>query len=154
MTLMLLAQPFNFIDILYCQGKIILFAINILKNLSYLLCMNLDKFLKVIGERIRTIRKTKKITQEKLAELAELHPTYISNIECGKVNASIYSFYMIANALEIPFPELVNIPSVEMDKKIEDEIAVMVSQLRAIGRKKQNIFLSAAKGLIAGIEKI
>ncbi len=41
-----------------------------------------------------------------------------------------------------------------MGKKIEDEIAVMVSQLRAIGRKKQNIFLSAAKGLIAGIEKI
>lgn len=116
--------------------------------------MDSGKFLKILGKKIRTVRKAKKISQERLAELSGLHPTYISNIECGKVNASIYVYFMIANALEIPFPELVNIPSVEMDKKIEDEIAVMVSQLRTIGRKKQNIFLSAAKGLIARIEKV
>lgn len=135
----------------------LLFRLNpvtIFMSLFYALPMDTNEFLEGIGEKIRTLRKAKNLSQEKLAEFAGLHPTSISEIECGKVNASIYVYYTIANALEIPFPELVNIPSVEMDKKIEDEIAVMVSHLRAIGRKKQNIFLSAAKGLIAGIEKI
>lgn len=119
-----------------------------------LLCMDLNRFLKSIGEKVRVLRKAKNISQEKLAELAGLHPTYISDIERGKVNASIYVFYMIANALEIPFSELVNIPSVKIDIKIENEIAVMISQLRTLGKKKQLIFLSAAKGLISGIEQV
>ncbi len=63
--------------------------------------MNVKKYLKFIGEKIRNIRKKKKFSQKRLAELSELHPTYISDIEHGKVNASIYSFYKIANANEI-----------------------------------------------------
>lgn len=115
--------------------------------------MKSNKFLKNIGEKVRTLRKAKNISQEKLAELSGLHPTYISDIERGKVNASIYSFYMIASALEIPFSEIVNIPSIELNKKIENEIAVVLSQLRSLSKKKQAIFLSAAKGLISGIIK-
>jgi len=115
--------------------------------------MNLKKYLKKIGEKVRAGRKAKNISQEKLAELAGLHPTYISDIERGKVNASIYSFYMIANALEIPFSELVNISSIELNKNIENDLAVILSQFRSLGKKKQAIFLSAAKGLIAGIER-
>lgn len=115
--------------------------------------MKSNKFLKGIGEKVRALRKAKNISQEKLAELSGLHPTYISDIERGTVNASINTFYLIANALEIPFSELVNIPSIELNKKIENEIAVVLSQLRTLGKKKQAIFLSAAKGLIAGIRK-
>lgn len=115
--------------------------------------MKSNKFLKNIGEKVRTLRKAKNISQEKLAELSGLHPTYISDIERGKVNASIYSFYMIASALEIPFSEIVNIPSIELNKKIENEIAVVLSQLRSLSKKEQTIFLSAAKGLISGISK-
>ena len=116
--------------------------------------MKSNKFLKSIGEKVRTLRKAKNISQEKLAELSGLHPTYISDIERGKVNASIYTFYMIANALEIPFSELVNIPAIELNKKIKNKIAVMLSQLTSLSKKKQAIFLSAAKGLIAGMKRI
>lgn len=115
--------------------------------------MNSQALLKILGERIRGTRKAKKISQERLAELSELHPTYISNMEHGKVNASIYSFYKVATALNIPFSDLVNFPPVEMDRKIENEIAVLLGQLRTFGKRKQLIFLSAAKGLISGIEK-
>lgn len=115
--------------------------------------MKSDKFLKNIGEKVRTLRKAKDISQEKLAEMSGLHPTYISDIERGKVNASINTFYFIANALEIPFAELVNIPSIELNKKIENDLAVVLSQLRTLGKKKQAIFLSAAKGLLSGISK-
>jgi len=40
-----------------------------------------------------------------------------------------------------------------MDKNIENDLAVVLSQLRTLGKKKQAIFLSAAKGLISGISK-
>ncbi len=39
-----------------------------------------------------------------------------------------------------------------MDKKIENEIAVILGQLSALGKRKQFILLSAAKGIMAGIE--
>jgi transcriptional regulator with XRE-family HTH domain len=115
--------------------------------------MDSKAFLKSVGAKVRAIRKAKNISQEKLAELSSLHPTYISNIEQGKVNASVYSFYKVANALRVPFAELVNISSAEMDKKVENEIAVMLSQLRTFNKRKQTIFLTAAKGLLLGIEK-
>jgi len=116
--------------------------------------MKQNKFLKSIGEKVRTLRKVKNMSQERLAELSGLHPTYISDIERGKVNASIYVFYMVANALEVPFPELVNLSSVEMNKKLEGEISSIVAQLRTLSTKKQLIFLSAVKGLLSGIEQI
>jgi len=116
--------------------------------------MDSKKFLKILGEKIRTIRKTKRISQERLAELSGLHPTYISDIERGKVNASIYSFYMVSNALGIPFSELVSFPSGRVDRKIEAQIAEVLTSLRGFDKKKQNIFLSATKGLISGIERI
>lgn len=115
--------------------------------------MDSQSFLTMLGDRIRALRKAKKISQERLAELSSLHPTYISNMENGKVNASIYSFYKISGALGISFSELVNIPSVTTDKKIENEISVILSQFRTLGKKRQLVFLSAAKGLLTGIEK-
>lgn len=123
-------------------------------KLPYPLYMDSKKFLKTLGEKIRTIRKAKKISQEKLAELSGLHPTYISDIERGKVNASIYTFHMITQALDFPFSELVSFTSGKVDKQIETEITEMLTLLRCLEKKKQTIFLSAAKGLISGIEKI
>ena len=41
--------------------------------------MNIDY--KAIGQRIRAKRKAKNMTQEKLAEAANLAPNHISNIE-------------------------------------------------------------------------
>jgi len=126
---------------------IISFEFNILN------AMDTKAFLKIVGDRIRAVRKTKKISQEKLAEISGLHPTYISDIERGKVNASISSFYMVAKALNIPFSDLVNIPSGKVDKNIEVELAECLSRFRGLDKKKQTIFLSGAKGFISGIEK-
>jgi transcriptional regulator with XRE-family HTH domain len=116
--------------------------------------MDANKFLKVLGEKIRAIRKSRKMSQEKLAELSGLHPTYISDIENGKVNASVHSYFVVANALGVPFSELVNLPADKFDKDIEKAIAELVGSVRNLSGKKQVIFLSAAKGLIEGIKKL
>jgi len=54
------------------------------------------------GKKVRQIRKDKGVSQEKLAELAELDRTYISDIENGKRNVSIETIFKIAKALESP----------------------------------------------------
>ena len=53
------------------------------------------------GKRLRSFRKAKKLSQEKLAELADSDRTYISDVELGKRNISIINISKLASALEI-----------------------------------------------------
>lgn len=57
--------------------------------------------LTVFGNNVRKYRSKKNISQEKLAELSELHRTYISDIERFQRNISISNIQKIANALGI-----------------------------------------------------
>lgn len=52
-----------------------------------------------IGKRIAAVRKNAGLTQEFLAEKAELSPTHISYIECGKTKPSLNAIIAIANVL-------------------------------------------------------
>lgn len=56
-----------------------------------------------VGIRIKSIRKELKITQEKLAERADLDTTYISEVENGKRNITIVSLQKILVALDRSF---------------------------------------------------
>lgn len=55
----------------------------------------------LIGRRVRDFRQIRGLTQEKLAEAAELSVPYVSHIERGKKKASISTFIKLANALNI-----------------------------------------------------
>lgn len=57
--------------------------------------------LKVFGENLRKYRNDKKISQEKFAEMCNLHRTYISDIERGQRSISLNNIQKIADALEI-----------------------------------------------------
>lgn len=66
--------------------------------------------LKIFSKNVKYYRKRLGISQEKLAELADLHRTYISSIELGKRNVSILNIEKIANALGIaPYKLLMEI---------------------------------------------
>jgi len=60
----------------------------------------------LLGGNIRTYRKAAKLTQEQMAEKAELDPKYISEVECGAVNISMDSLVRISKALKIPLSDL------------------------------------------------
>ena len=53
------------------------------------------------GKKLRFFRTSKNLSQEKLAELADLDRTYISSVELGKRNISIVNIYRLASALQI-----------------------------------------------------
>ena len=61
----------------------------------------MDTKLKEMGARVREARVKMNLSQTDLAELAQLHPTYISQIENGKANMSIDVFMRLTEALQI-----------------------------------------------------
>ncbi len=89
-------------------------------NHHILWAMKPQALLKAIGRRIRAIRKSRELSQERLAEMSDLHPTFVSDTENGKLNVSILSYYKIAEALKVPLPELFDVkssPSIKKAKK-------------------------------------
>ena len=53
-----------------------------------------------IGKRILLLRKAKGISQEKLAYLAEIDRTYMTDLELGRKNVSVHILEKIVRALD------------------------------------------------------
>jgi len=66
-----------------------------------------DPILAAFGRRVRTQRDAKGLSQEQLAEKADLDRTYISDIERGARNPGIKNVVRLARALGIPTAKLV-----------------------------------------------
>jgi transcriptional regulator with XRE-family HTH domain len=65
--------------------------------------------LKAFGARIREFRLSKDLSQENLANLADVPLSQIGRIERGEINSTISTGYALAKALEIEFHELYKI---------------------------------------------
>lgn len=63
--------------------------------------------LQAFGQRVRDRRHQLGLSQEKLAERARLHPTYIGGIERGERNLSLANILKVAHALDVDPGELV-----------------------------------------------
>lgn len=59
------------------------------------------------GEAIRAHRKKVGLTQDKLAELADLHHNFIGEVERGNMECSLTSMVKIAKALNVRVRDLV-----------------------------------------------
>lgn len=57
---------------------------------------------RTIGENIRRARRQAHLTQEQLAERADLHPVYISQIERGTKAVSVETLWKLSKALRVP----------------------------------------------------
>lgn len=58
------------------------------------------------GKHLKEVRKSKHITQETLAEIANIDRSYISDIERGVKNISIEKLNQLANGLDMELWEL------------------------------------------------
>ncbi|HEX3239019.1 MAG TPA: helix-turn-helix transcriptional regulator [Solirubrobacterales bacterium] len=59
-----------------------------------------------LGRAIRKIRTDVEISQETLGLRSEIHPTWISHIESGRINPTWGNVRRIAAGLCVPLPEL------------------------------------------------
>lgn len=65
-----------------------------------------DSTLRKFGDNVRTRREAQDLSQEQLAERADLDRTYISGVERGVRNLSLISVVRIAKALRTSAAEL------------------------------------------------
>jgi transcriptional regulator with XRE-family HTH domain len=61
---------------------------------------------KRFGDKLRELRLERGLTQERLAELAQLDRTYVSGVERGRRNVSLSNIHRLALALDVPASEL------------------------------------------------
>lgn len=59
-----------------------------------------------LGNRVRDLRCGLGISQEELADRAELHRTYIGGVERGERNISLVNIFRLAKALEVSASDL------------------------------------------------
>lgn len=69
-----------------------------------------------LAENLRHFRKTQGYSQEEMANLCELHRTYIGSVERGERNVSLSTLEVLAKALGVSVPELLT-PRAEHDAK-------------------------------------
>jgi transcriptional regulator with XRE-family HTH domain len=70
-----------------------------------------------LGKAIRTLRNEARLSQEELGEKAEIHPTWISHIESGRINPTWGNVRRIAKGLEVKLPRLA-----ELAERLEREL--------------------------------
>ena len=54
-----------------------------------------------IGKQVRKLRLERGLSQEKLAELANLHRNYVGGVERGERNIAIINIVALAHALRV-----------------------------------------------------
>lgn len=75
------------------------------------------KYLKLLGERIKSFRKKKGLTQVQLAEKLGTEHAQIGRLELGKTNSTIYILRKLSIELNMSLSELVDIEEKPIKKK-------------------------------------
>ena len=59
----------------------------------------------LVGKRVKDLRNKLGISQEELADIAQLDRTYITSVECGRRNISIVNIEKLAKSLKVSLSE-------------------------------------------------
>lgn len=102
---------------------------------------------KLLGRRIKSLRKMRGYTQEQLAEIIDINPKYLSSIERGEENPTLDLFLRLAEGLKVDLHEIFQFEHeaeepAQLRKKLralmaeikEDDLARVVRVLKALLR--------------------
>jgi transcriptional regulator with XRE-family HTH domain len=68
-----------------------------------------DPALKALAQAIVTLRRERSLTQEELGSRAEIHPTWISHVESGRVNPTFLNVVRISRGIGVSPADLVRL---------------------------------------------
>lgn len=82
----------------------------------------------ILGHRIKELRNTKNITQEKLAELINVESASISNIECGRNYPNLANLEKILIVLGYDFKDVFNFNHIKEKTSIKNKLIEYINQ--------------------------
>jgi transcriptional regulator with XRE-family HTH domain len=106
-----------------------------------------DIFLASLGRRIQSLRKSKKLTQQKLGERSEINYKYIGEIERGVQNPTVSLLKSIAEGLEVEILDLFLL-DYEIVQSRDEIIGSIVEQLGSFSDEKLKQILFILKNII------
>lgn len=99
---------------------------------------------KRIGEKLRTIRLSKNLTQEYIANAVDINTSHISNIENNRVKVSLSTLVQICNALDTTVDYVLSEEYNDSSSAIEQEI---LHELHACSNETKEQILKIIKAL-------
>ena len=68
---------------------------------------DLDRFHRVVADRVRAVRVWRNLTQEQLAHAAGVSPRSVTGVESGRTGVLLDKLFLLARALDVPVADLV-----------------------------------------------
>ena len=108
----------------------------------------MDINFKLIGKRIKEVRKQRSLPQADLAELTGMSDSYISYIETAKKQASLESLVQISNALGVTVDELLCGNQLYSPTDYQTDIDLLMEDCSLLERRFIYELISVAKYII------
>ncbi|MCR4779932.1 MAG: helix-turn-helix domain-containing protein [Ruminiclostridium sp.] len=108
----------------------------------------MDSIAVTFGQRVRSIRKQRGLSQERLSEMCDLHPTYIGQIERGEKNASLETIMRICRGLNVSPSELFKNMSADGEKNTAETIYELILEMPAREQKAVLDIVKSIKNII------
>ena len=103
---------------------------------------------KLLGKRIKEIRKFKGFTQEQLSEMIDIETSSLSGIESGRFFPSLHVLDKIASVLDVELIEFFRFSSVNIPKDLDKEILSIIDKQDEKNKQIIYKFLVAAFSVI------
>jgi len=100
---------------------------------------------RLLGARIKEIRKRQRLSQETLGERAGISAQYISNIERGRENPTLDLLFRLADALKVSLGGMCDYESMEDQRKVRAAIQQM---LRTGDVERLRVAFKVLKGVL------
>lgn len=83
---------------------------------------------KLLGKRIKEIRKSKGLTQEQLSEMIDIETSSLSGIESGRFFPSLHVLEKIADVFDVELIEFFKFSSVNLPENIDKAIIDIIER--------------------------
>ena len=104
------------------------------------------------GERIRALRKERKLNQDQLAELASLNRVTVAKYESGRVEPGAQALARIADALDVSVDVLLGRseePPDQTRRPITDEAKIVSGGLDKLSKEERERVLNVIRAMFA-----
>ena len=95
---------------------------------------------KLLGEKIKRIRKNRNLTQEQLAEMIDIAPRNLSRIEVGESFVSAETLDRLLTALNVTAEELFSYEHIKDSKELLAEIYTYIDGIKSNKRRLEKIY--------------